>query len=182
MLKFFANTVIQLKKLMNLKRMAFSNFRFQISDFRFVALALLLATIPIFADEDLVSEGNEHYQLRENKEDLQKAIAYYDEALKADPKNYEAAWRLAKARWYEGKFGGAADLNSVFAKGAEAGKLAAGINPSGCNGHFWYGVNVALEAENSGKLHALGLVDTIKNEMKRTIERSEERRVGKECS
>jgi tetratricopeptide (TPR) repeat protein len=155
---------------MNLNKAEFFNFRFQISDFRFVALALLLIAPMIFAEEDLVSKGNEHYQLRGNKEDLQKAIEYYEQALKNDPKNYEAAWRLAKARWYEGKFTNASDPISVFTKGVEAGKQAVGINPNGCFGHFWYGVNAALEAENSGKLHALGLIDTIKDEMKRTIE------------
>src|SRR5262245_38683016 len=170
MLKFFANMDTQLKKLTNLRIKAFCNFRFRISDFRFVALTLMLCGLPLFADEDLVSKANDHYELRENKEDLQQAIDLYEKALKSDPKNYEAAWRLAKARWYEGKFGGVSDLVSVFTKGADAGKLAVEIKPTGCYGHFWYGVNLALVAENSGKLHALGLIDNIKDEMKRTLE------------
>lgn len=59
---------------------------------------------------------------------------------------------------------------SAFTKGIEAGKRAVEINPNECHGHFWYGVNVAKEAESSGKLHALGLINTIKDEMKRTLE------------
>jgi tetratricopeptide (TPR) repeat protein len=160
----------QLKKLMNSKRTPFFNFRLGISDFRFLALALLISGSFLSADEDLVSKANQHYQLRENKEDLQKSIELYEEALKSDPKNYEAAWRLAKARWYEGNFTGASDRKSIFTKGAEAGKQAIEINPNGCLGHFWHGVNVALQAETSGMFEALGLIDTIKDEMKRTLE------------
>ncbi|HEY7162677.1 MAG TPA: tetratricopeptide repeat protein [Acidobacteriota bacterium] len=148
---------------MSLRTMGFYNFRF-------LTLALLLICLPISAQEDFVSKGNQSYELRGNKENLQKAIEYYEQALKNDPKNYEAAWRLARARWYEGKFTNASDPITVFTKGVEAGKQAVAINPNGCFGHFWYGVNAALEAENSGKLHALGLIDTIKDEMKRTIE------------
>jgi tetratricopeptide (TPR) repeat protein len=149
---------------------AFFNFRVRFSDFRFAALALLLCGSSIFADEDLLSVANEQYELRENKEALQKAIGLYEEALQNDPKNYEAAWRLAKARWYEGNFTGASDRKTIFTKGVEAGKQATEINPNGCLGHFWHGVNVALQAETSGMFEALGLIDTIKDEMKRTLE------------
>jgi tetratricopeptide (TPR) repeat protein len=172
---------------MSLKKAEFYNFRFWISNFRLkffnplltsplskgegtIIVILLLISMPAFAQEDLVSKADEYYQLRENKEDLQKAIEDYGEALKNDPKNYEAAWRLAKARWYEGNFSGASDRKSIFTKGVEAGKQAVEINPNGCLGHFWYGVNVALQAETSGMFDALGLIDTVKDEMKRTLE------------
>jgi tetratricopeptide (TPR) repeat protein len=153
----------QLKKLTNSKITAFCNFAA-------AATAIMFLVLPAFSDDDLTSKANEHYELRENKEDLQKAIELYEEALKSDPKNYEAAWRLAKSRWYEGNFTGASDRKSIFAKGVEAGKQAVEINPNGCLGHFWHGVNVALQAETSGMFEALGLIDTIKDEMKRTLE------------
>ena len=47
-----------------------------------------------FSEEDLVTEAMQHYALRENKEDLKKAIELLEEALMQDPKNYEAEWRL----------------------------------------------------------------------------------------
>jgi len=137
---------------------------------KLTSIILLLFSTWALSAEDWVAKAMKHYQLRENKDDLQKAIQYLEQALKEDPKNYEAAWRLAKARWYEGNFGGASDRKSVFAKGVEAGKLTVEINPSGCLGHFWYGVNVAMQAETSGMFEALGLVDIIKDEMKRTSE------------
>ena len=168
-------------------RRGLNDFRFRISNFKLkffnplltsplskgeeaIIIILLLIAIPVFAQEDLVSKADEYYQLRENKEDLQKAIEHYDEALKNDSKNYEAAWRLAKAKWYEGNFTGASDRKSIFTKGVEAGKQAVEINPNGCLGHFWHGVNLAMQAETSGMFEALGLIDTIKDEMKRTLE------------
>jgi tetratricopeptide (TPR) repeat protein len=120
--------------------------------------------------EDLVAQAMEYYNLRENKEDLDKAIELLEEAMKEDPENYEAAWRLAKARWYQGNFATPADKKVSFEKGAEAGKHAVEIDPAGCLGHFWLGVNLALKAENGGMFEALGLIDPIKEEMKRTLE------------
>ncbi len=123
-----------------------------------------------FSEEDLVTEAMEHYSLRENKEDLKKAIELLDEALKQDPKNYEAAWKLSKARWYEGNFGATGDKKASFQKGVEAGKTAVEIDPDKCLGHFWMGVNMAVQAETAGVFEALGLIDSIKEEMKRSIE------------
>jgi tetratricopeptide (TPR) repeat protein len=120
--------------------------------------------------EDLVSQAMGHYSLRENKEDLDKAIELLEEALKQDPKNYEAAWKLSKARWYQGNFAVPADKKVSFEKGADAGKLAVELEPAGCAGHFWLGVNLALKAETGGMFEALGLIDSIKDEMKRTLE------------
>lgn len=77
---------------MTSKKLAFFDFGFRISDFKLkillAVIVLLFASAQSYSDEDLVSKGNEYYQLRENNEDLQKAIEYYDEALKNDPKNY----------------------------------------------------------------------------------------------
>jgi tetratricopeptide (TPR) repeat protein len=120
--------------------------------------------------QDLVAEAMEHYALRENKEYLTKAIELLDQALTQDPKNYEAAWKLSKARWYEGNFGVPANKKEIFQKGVDAGRKAVEIDPAGCLGHFWFGVNMAMQAETGGMFEALGLIDQIKEQMNRTLE------------
>ncbi|HSE42669.1 MAG TPA: TRAP transporter TatT component family protein [Acidobacteriota bacterium] len=130
----------------------------------------LLCFCQIVCADDLVAQAMEHYALRENKDELQKAITLLEEALTTDPKNYDAAWKLAKARWYEGNFARPSEKKMSFEKGAEAGQTAVEIDPGGCLGHFWFGVNLALQAETAGMFQALGLVDSIKQEMNRAIE------------
>jgi tetratricopeptide (TPR) repeat protein len=131
---------------------------------------LLSITAQIVSAEDLVGEAMKHYALRENKEDLNKAVELLDQALTQDPKNYEAAWKLSKARWYEGNFGVPANKKEIFQKGVDAGKMAVEIDPKGCLGHFWLGVNMAMQAETGGMFQALGLIDSIKEQMNRTLE------------
>jgi len=112
----------------------------------------------------LINIGENHYQLREQEEELQNAIENFGKALKAEPSSYEAAWRLSMAYWYQGNFS-SSDKKPVFEKGIAAGKKAVENNPRKCEGHFWLGINYALLAESSGAFTALGLVDDVKNEI-----------------
>ena len=127
---------------------------------------LLLISVSTHSEDaaSLLSKAEDHYQMREQKEELLKAIENYQEALKIDPSNYEAAWRLSKAFWYEGNFL-SIEKKPIFQKGIEAGKKAIENDPDKCEGHFWLGINYAVLAEVSGGFTALGLVDDVKKEI-----------------
>jgi tetratricopeptide (TPR) repeat protein len=129
-------------------------------------VVLMLLSISAYCEDStsLISQAEAHYQMREQKEELQKAIQNYQEALKIDPLNYEAAWRLSKAYWFEGNFL-STEKKPVFQKGIEAGKKAIENDPNKCGGHFWLGINYALLAEVSGGFTALGFVDDVKKEI-----------------
>jgi tetratricopeptide (TPR) repeat protein len=131
-----------------------------------IACIILLLGLYAYGEDaaSLLSKAEEHYQMREQKEELLKAIESYQDALKADPSNYEAAWRLSKAYWYKGNFS-STEKKPVFEKGIEAGKKAIENDPEKCEGHFWLGINYAVLAEVSGGFTALGLVDDIKKEI-----------------
>jgi len=135
-----------------------------------LGLLFVLVALSAFAEDTdtLLNRAENHYQLREQRKELQNAILDYQQALQSDASSYEAAWRLSKAYWYEGNF--STEKKPAFEKGIEAGKKAVEIDPTNCEGHFWLGVNYALLAENSGVFSALGLVDDVKNEITQAME------------
>ena len=134
-------------------------------------LAFLLTVPTAEADPlTLIQQADAHYILREEPEQLAKAIEAYQQALQSDPRNYEGSWKLAKAYWYQGNYSSAKDKKPFFEKGIEAGRLAVENGPDRCEGHFWLGINLALYAESSGVFKALGLVDDVKKEVQRAME------------
>jgi tetratricopeptide (TPR) repeat protein len=135
---------------------------------------LVLLPVLVFAQDaaSLLKEADDHYARREEQGEIQKAIESYNKALETDSQNYVAAWKLSKSYWYLGNH---TDKNkdTVFEQGIEAGKKAVAIDANSCEGHFWLGVNYALFGENSGMFKALGIVDDVKREMKRSMEINE---------
>jgi tetratricopeptide (TPR) repeat protein len=140
---------------------------------RFGLLMMLLAGF-VYADEsaNLLSEAEAHYENREDSAELQNAIDKLQLALQTNPHNYEAAWRLSKAYWFQGNFS-SGEKKASFEKGVQAGEKAIDINYNECEGHFWLGINYALLAENSGALSALGLVDNVKREINQAMQINE---------
>jgi tetratricopeptide (TPR) repeat protein len=134
-------------------------------------LAFLIAVPCVEADPlSLIQQADAHYVLREQPSELTKAIESYQQALEAEPQNYEASWKLAKAYWYQGNYSAPKEKQPFFEKGIEAGKKAVENGPDFCEGHFWLGINLALYAESSGVFKALGLVDDVKKEVQRAME------------
>lgn len=132
-------------------------------------MKLLIAAISMFAAtvfaQDvtvLLQEAQQHYEQRETPGEIEKAILAFERAGATDPKSYEAAWKLSKAYWYQGNHSPNDQKAAWHEKGITAGMKATEINPKGCEGHFWLGINYAMLAENSGKMKALGLIDDVK--------------------
>jgi tetratricopeptide (TPR) repeat protein len=134
----------------------------------------ILAAAPCMAEDaaTLIRQADAHYDLREDQNELDSAIEAYSRALEMEPHNYEAAWKLAKAYWYQGNFS-SAKKKPFFEMGMQAGRRAIENNTEECEGHFWLGINTALFADNSNMFQALGLVDDVKEHVQRAQEINE---------
>jgi len=137
-----------------------------------IRMKLMIAAILMFVSQTfaqdataILREAEQHYQQRETPDEIAKAIEAFERAAAADPKSYEVAWKLSKAYWYQGNHSPKDQKAAWFEKGITAGLKATEINPKGCEGHFWLGINYAMLAENSGKMKALGLIDDVKKEI-----------------
>jgi tetratricopeptide (TPR) repeat protein len=139
---------------------------------------MLLAAVAYAEDSaTLLNEALAHYQNREDTAELQKAIDTLKLALQADPHNYEAAWRLSKAYWFQGNFS-SGEKKPSFENGIKAGEKAIDLNYNNCEGHFWLGTNYALLAEASGGFTALGLIDNVKREINQAMSINEKCECG----
>jgi tetratricopeptide (TPR) repeat protein len=133
---------------------------------------IVFGAISLRADDvtAILAEADSQYSHRDEAGYAQKAIEGYSSALQADPKSYEAAWKLSKAYWYLGNHSEKNEKEAIFQKGIDAAKRAIAIDPNSCEGHFWLGVNYGLYGEAHGKLKALGLINPIKDEMKKAMD------------
>jgi tetratricopeptide (TPR) repeat protein len=138
----------------------------------FAFFFVLTLTANLIAEDasTVLANADAQYAQRDQPGYAQKAVDEYTRALSLDPKSYEAAWKLSKAYWYLGNHSAKDEKEALFQKGIDAGKQAISIAPDRCEGHLWLGVNYGLYGEAKGKLKALGLVDSIKDEMKKAME------------
>jgi len=134
-----------------------------------VIFSILFLTFSAFlfsADvKELISKGDELYAERENIEKAKEAQKAYEEAIKLDPKNYEAHWKLAKTIYFIGQRSPEEKKVSIFEKGVEIAKKAVVLEPNKPEGHFWLGVLYGVYGEARGVMKSLFLVDDIKEEM-----------------
>jgi tetratricopeptide (TPR) repeat protein len=87
------------------------------------------------------------------REDLTSALAAADawEArLARDPKDFDAAWKLARAAYWLGSHVPAGDRRKQYERGLEAGRHAADIEPNRPEGRFWMAATMGAMAESFG--------------------------------
>lgn len=133
------------------------------------AAALLvscLASISLAADAAaLVKQGDEAWAQRMDVAKAQEAANLYEQALAADPKCYEAAWKMARALYRVGDKSPEDAQEVIFEKAVNAAKKATEISPDDPMGHYWLGVAYGKYGSAKGISKSLSLVDPIKEEM-----------------
>ncbi len=132
----------------------------------FLGISVFLSSSDV---EELILKGDKFYAEREDLQKAKEAQRAYEEAIKLDPKNYEAHWKLAKTIYFIGQRSPEEKRVSIFEKGVEIAKKAVAIEPNKPEGHFWLGVLYGVYGEARGVMKSLFLVDDIKEEMKITL-------------
>lgn len=90
------------------------------------------------------------YAAREDPASAARAVESWAAAVKQDPKNVEAAWKLARARYWLGGHVAEADRKRQLELGIEAARLAIAARPDRPEGHFWLAANMSALAESFG--------------------------------
>jgi len=138
----------------------------------FAAVLSGLACFGVAAQEpspDPLAQPRAAYEERASPAKAKAAVDLFGQAMKADPKSYEAAWEGARACYYYGHYclADAADseLLALFQEGINRARAAVALNPKAAEGHFWLGVLDGVYGETKGIFKSLSMVPEIKQEM-----------------
>ena len=109
------------------------------------------------------------YKQRENIASAQQAEAAWADRLAKDAKDFESAWKLARARYWLGGHAADARRKVYLEAGIAAGRAAVAIAPNKPEGHFWIAANMGALAESFGLTQGLKYRGRIKTELERVV-------------
>jgi hypothetical protein len=105
------------------------------------------------------------YADRTNLASARRAAGLWTAALAANPRDFDAAWKLARADYWLGGHAPESERRTFFENGVEAGQNASTIEPNRPEGHFWAAANMGALAESFGVRAGLKYRKPIKEEL-----------------
>jgi uncharacterized membrane protein len=109
------------------------------------------------------------YKQREHIAMAQRAEEIWAERLAKDPKDLEAAWKLARARYWLGTHAPEKSRKTSLESGIAAGRAAIALAPNRPEGHFWVAANMGALAESFGLRQGLKYRGDIKDELETVL-------------
>jgi tetratricopeptide (TPR) repeat protein len=109
------------------------------------------------------------YAEREVLASARQAEAIWSDRLAANPKDFESAWKLARARYWLGGHADERSRKALLEAGIAAGRTAVAIEPNKPEGHFWIAANMGALAESFGMRQGLKYRGDIKSELETVL-------------
>lgn len=128
------------------------------------------ASIAALTQTNPIARADELYGGRDKVDNISQAVQLLEQLTTREPSNYEALWRLARARYYAGdREQDQTKKTKLFQSGIDAAKKAVASDGKRVEGHFWFGANQGEYADLKGALQSLGLVKTIRKEFEAAL-------------
>jgi hypothetical protein len=105
------------------------------------------------------------YAARENLSSARQAAAIWADRLARDPRDFEAAWKLARARYWLGGHAAENERKALLEEGIRAARAAVALAPDRPEGHFWIAANMGALAESFGLRQGLKYRGDIRDEL-----------------
>ena len=129
-------------------------------------IALFSIPAPLLAQDD----PDALYRNRAVIEQARAAAAAWEARLKADPRDFESAWKLSRVTyWLGGHEAQEAARRKALERGIEAGRQAVAIHDNRPEGHFWIAANMGSLAESFGLRQGLKYRGDIKRELEAVL-------------
>jgi tetratricopeptide (TPR) repeat protein len=109
------------------------------------------------------------YADRANLASARRAAAVWSGMLAADARDFDAAWKLARADYWLGGHAPEPERRGLFEQGIDAGRKAAALQPTRPEGHFWSAANMGALAESYGVRQGLKYRKTIKETLETVL-------------
>jgi tetratricopeptide (TPR) repeat protein len=110
------------------------------------------------------------YKDRENLTSARRAADIWAERLKANPKDFDSAYKLAQARYWLGTNGlPEPERKGALEAGIAAARAAIAVNATRPEGHFWLAANMGALAESFGLRQGIKYRGQIKDALLATL-------------
>jgi len=109
------------------------------------------------------------YKQRENVASAEQAERIWADRLAKAPKDFESAWKLARARYWLGGHADEKKRKAYLESGITAGRAAVAIAPAKPEGHFWIAANMGALAESFGLRQGLKYRGDIKDALETVL-------------
>ena len=109
------------------------------------------------------------YRARGDLSKAREAAAIWNARLTANPKDFESAWKLARAMYWIGGQGSQDARGVALQQGVEAGRRAAALEPGRPEGHFWMAADMGALAESFGLRRGIRYRGPIKNALETVL-------------
>ena len=129
-------------------------------------VAFLLAAAPAFAVDE---NPDALYKQRADLGRARQAVTIWESRLKADARDFESAWKIARATYWIGPREDRDAGRRTLERGVAAGTQAAAIAPDRPEGHFWGAANMGALAESYGLRQGLRYRGAIKDALERVL-------------
>lgn len=135
-----------------------------------LALTLLARALPLIAIVAAQSpDPDALYKQRENIASAQQAEGIWAQRLAKNPRDFEAGWKLARARYWLGGHAGEKARKPYLEGGIAAARAAIAAAPDKPDGHFWLAANMGALAESFGLRQGLKYRGDIKDELETVL-------------
>ena len=111
---------------------------------------ILVFYLAIFGIIEQPADPDALYAQREQIGSARQAAAIWAERLKTNPRDYEAAWKLARAHYWLGGHVPQSERKGILETGVKVARSATAIDPGKPDGHFWMAANMGALAESFG--------------------------------
>ena len=137
------------------------------------ATSLFQVEVPLFAESRIfrlqAEDPDALYKQRENLARAQQAEGIWAARLARDPKDFESAWKLARARYWLGGHAEESRRKPYLENGIAAARAAIAAAPDKPAGHFWTAANMGALAESFGLRQGLKYRGDIKDALETVL-------------
>src|SRR6185503_3671422 len=109
------------------------------------------------------------YKDRADLARARQAADIWEARLKANPRDFESAWKVARATYWIGPHEDKDSGRGTLERGVAAGKKAVAISPDRPEGHFWTAANMGALAESYGLRQGLKYRGAIKDALEQVL-------------
>jgi hypothetical protein len=134
-----------------------------------VLFIAFLSTISVFTAPAGPDDADALYANRTDLASARRAAELWSMAVKQDAKNFDAAWKLARADYWLGTHASESERRMFLEAGVEAGRTAVATQPNRSEGHFWMAANMGALAESFGRRAGLKYRKPIKEELETVL-------------